>query len=519
MLLIVIAILIFEEVGMATELRIYPGIGIARLGDHPTAFFLSPEVPGIGPLELTDDDTISPISVHRAGGQVRRQGARFRVYEVESDASGTVTKYREITSKEAKIEWGVELANQKADAGRFSSEDVPEGGTKRNPGVSSDQLVIKPEFPSIVGNNQSAVANRAGRFKGQDVYLGELRTDGVGRLIVLGGHGLSASVPAGKPIGDEANTSNNNFANNEFWHDDVSDGPVSAVVTFPGKPAIELKDAWVIIAPPDFAPYTLGVTTLYDVAHQAGVLNGKLKSPSVPSFKRDILPILQAVSNYRWVSDFSFWEKFPRDWAALGSKANDALRKDARTKLDDVAGGLIANLSFTRTQTKLLDLWRDGTFIEDFGAVDTPTDINPDGLNLASLTQGVGGGFFPGIEGGIMMTYKELYAAPFRITRVPFEHDGRGLTPAAGFITRNMACPWQADFWECKWQGSDTIWWPAQRPIHVRRAGTPTTKVEWDRGIAEHRDLVTHAMELGFVSQRVDGIDGVFEAERVLTEV
>ena len=33
--------------------------------------------------------------------------------------------------------------------------------------------------------------------------------------------------------------------------------------------------------------------------------------PAEPSFKRDILPILQAVSDYRWVSDFSFWGNFP----------------------------------------------------------------------------------------------------------------------------------------------------------------------------------------------------------------
>jgi hypothetical protein len=168
----------------------------------------------------------------------------------------------------------------------------------------------------------------------------------------------------------------------------------------------------------------------------------------------------------------------------------------------------------------MLDLWKDGTFIEDFAVPDAPAAIDPEGLDRASLTQGVGGGFFPGIEAGIIMTYKELYAAPFRITREPFVHDGLALTPAAGFITRNMACPWQADFWECKWQGIDImIWWPAQRPLHVRKAGAPTTKIEWDRGIAGHRELVMHAMELGFVSQRVAGVDGVFETERVLTDV
>ncbi|MBH5390520.1 LodA/GoxA family CTQ-dependent oxidase [Bradyrhizobium diversitatis] len=503
---------------MAKQLRIYPGIGIARLGNHPDAFFLSPEVPGIGPLELTADDSVSVVATCRANGQVRRQGARFRIYELELDATGTITHHREITSDEATIEWRVELANQKADAGRFASEDTPESDTKRNPGVASDQLVIRPVFPPIAGENRTVTASQAGRFKNEEVYLGELRTDHKGRLIVLGGRGRSASVPAGKPIGDENNPSQNNFANNEFWYDDIADGPVSATVTIAGNPPVQVNDAWVIVAPPDFAPYTRAVTTLYDVALHAAIANGMLSAPAEPSFKRHILPILQAVSNYRWVSDFSFWEDFPRDWAALGSKSSVDLRAKTRKKLNDVPA-LVANLSFTRTQIRMLDLWKNGTFVEDFAAQDPPIAVHPEGLDEASLTQGAGGGFFPGIEAGIITTYKELYGSPFRVARQPFEHDGRGFAPSAGFLTRNMACPWQADFWECKWQGPERIWWPAQRPIHVRRSDAPTVKIEWDRGIADHRDLVARAMELGFVSRRIAGQDGVFEVDRTIVEV
>ena len=503
---------------MAKELRIYPGIGIARLGDHPTSFFLSPEAPGAGPLELTNDDTIKPITTHREGGSVRRQGARFRVYEVETNAAGAVVNSREITADDAKIEWRVELANTKAAAGRFSSEDTPESDEERNPGVPVAELAIKPQFPPISGKDKSATATTAGQFKGVKVFLGELKTDGKGRLIVLGGKGQSASVPAGKPIGDELNPSGNNFANNEFWHDDVADGPVSAVVTLQGQAAVEVKDAWVVVAPPDYAPYTLGVVTLYDVAYDAAIRNGQLPMPAEPSYKRDILPILMAVSNYRWVSDFPFWEAFPRNFADLGSKANNQLRKDTLTKLEEVAGSKIANLSYTKTQRTFLTQWKNGQFIEDFTAPDEPLAITPEGLHRASLSGGVGGGFFPGIEAGIMMTYKELYAAPFRIKRTPSNHEGRALEPSAGFVTRNMACPWQADFWECKFQGEDSIWWPAQRPIQVRKAAQPGTKVEWDRPIKDHRKLLKHAMELGFVSQRVQGTDGVFESERTLSE-
>ena len=54
---------------------------------------------------------------------------------------------------------------------------------------------------------------------GKKVYLGEIFTDDDGRLMVLGGHGVSASYDGTRAI---------TFANNEGWHDDVSDGPVNA---------------------------------------------------------------------------------------------------------------------------------------------------------------------------------------------------------------------------------------------------------------------------------------------------
>src|SRR5215216_6051826 len=75
--------------------RIYPGVGIARLGPS-TEFFLGPELPHVG-LESPLDPGFSgfvptepPGHPWAAGGRIyrdnnnniRRQGARFRVYEV-----------------------------------------------------------------------------------------------------------------------------------------------------------------------------------------------------------------------------------------------------------------------------------------------------------------------------------------------------------------------------------------------------------------------------------------------------
>lgn len=503
---------------MPKILSIYPGIGIARLGDSQSDFFLAPEVPGAGPLELTADDRVTPITAQRDGdGRLRRQGVRFRVLEVETDAAGTVVGTREITAADAQIEWHVEIAHEKAAAGRFISETNPESTTKRNPGVAGDQLIIRPTCPPIAGADQTVTASSPGRFKASDVYLGELRTDHQGRLIVLGGLGVSASVPEGQPIGDEANTTNNNFANNEGWHDDVSDGPVSATVTFPGEAPVRIEDGWVIVAPPDFAPYTRGLSTMYDIAFDAAVRRGWLSVPANPSFKRDILPILKAISDYRFVSDFPFWENFPRDWLALGSIANQTLREQTRSDMESIEDILVAHFTFTASQNEVLDKWVSGDFLEDLDSPEPPLAITPDGLQRAALEHGVGGGFFPGIEAGILITYRELYGAPFRIRRDSFQRGTRTYQPRAGLLTRNMACPWQADFWECKYQGPESIWWPAQRPLHVRvNGGGGTVSEEWDRGVGDHRELCERVLRLGFVMPQDGASPMLVEKERML---
>ena len=59
---------------------------------------------------------------------------------------------------------------------------------------------------------------------------------------------------------------------------------------------------------------------------------------------------------------------------------------------------------------------------------------------------------FPGIECGWIVRHAEIYA-PLEVAR---------LNPAnlkAGDMTKRMAVPWQADFFECQ-----EHWWPSQRP-------------------------------------------------------
>ena len=51
---------------------IFPPIGVARLGNSPTGFFIGPETPRLGPN--------AQESFKDGAGQVKRQASRFRIY-------------------------------------------------------------------------------------------------------------------------------------------------------------------------------------------------------------------------------------------------------------------------------------------------------------------------------------------------------------------------------------------------------------------------------------------------------
>ena len=126
------------------------------------------------------------------------------------------------------------------------------------------------------------------------VALGRLLTDEKGRLIVVGGPGKSDS-PLKKRI--------EGFANNDGWYDGVSDGPVKAVVEVEGEePSKAEGGAWVVVAPPSYAPGIEHVTTWYDQALNVAVKNflpHRIKD--VPSFTRDIYPVLKRTVLLHWV--------------------------------------------------------------------------------------------------------------------------------------------------------------------------------------------------------------------------
>src|SRR5215475_5966519 len=272
--------------------KVHPSIGISRVGNSPNEFFIGPEIPGVPPLPAGGFKDRS--------GRIKRQTPLFRVYGYDADGS----PLGELTCDNAEIEWAVHLANKKASWKQFQSRFVKEEAPLRNRGVTNRMLLeIDPGPRTISGrcsknrNGSNRYSFDSGTFFNKPVYLGELQTDEAGRLLVLGGRGVS------EPTSSDFNFIRH-YANNDNWHDDVSDGPVMANVKVDGV-SIDVIPAWVIVAPPDFSPHTFNLVTAYDVMAQVANDKGWLKNAEGVSFTRDIFPIFWRCNGYTWVSENS----------------------------------------------------------------------------------------------------------------------------------------------------------------------------------------------------------------------
>ena len=493
---------------MPVTYRIHPAIGIARVGDSPDDFFIGPEAPGVpSVLKKPDDSSAQPAKYKDQQQRIKRQGARFRVYEYTEDAGGVVTKVREITGAEAQIEWEVHLANRKAAAPKF------DGTGRRNAGKPESDLIIDPGPQRISGARQAMKPLRGKFMKSMDVQLGDLLTDSAGRLMVLGGHGKSQSLPKSKL---------ENFADNDGWCDDVADGTVRATIRLTGTAApIAADPAWVIIAPPDFSPAIENVVTLYDAVYN--VMAGfdprlAVSDATKVSFTKDIYPILRRVSHMHWVSKVAARRHgegmrlhfISRVHELSSNKPQDATARDEifqalRTpqggggnmpKLPAQAAEKAPGAGLTATQYKRMEIWAKGKFDADWpGAEPVPTPLDklpdkdrPQALDRAALEACVGGPFFPGIEASRVMLVETTYdkQRPFRINA----------TLAPGTLTARMAVPWQADFKDCSIEtGAD--WWPGQRPNEVRRG--QDLHANWTPDDWELIDMVKNWSKLGFV--------------------
>ena len=509
---------------------IYPAIGIARVGNSATEFFIGPEV--IAPEKR-------PSGFYKdSKGALKRQAARFRIYGL--NAASQVVK--ELNADNAQITWWVQVANKKAAWFEFDvALDIPQAKPVplRNinfQGADRQHLIIAPEPVEISGVRTSGSQYRfdQGKFLGQPVYLGELQTDEAGHLLFLGGHGCSST-----PFADNPPTT---FANNDGWHDDVSDGPVDARVTYEGQ-ELPVEGAWVVCAPPNYAPDLISVQTMYDVIFDA--LSTLYVTPRPrPSFMQDIYPLLLQFSMNQWVNQgfyVSYGYKQAYDFTDAGLIYRLAtITKNAQGKVtDDYAeyrrqifhyfrsstsdqiapqlwpwmyGDNMAvpaatpNAYFTVTSVlyQYLQQWMQGDFEPDWeptwkppeslAAIQDPQQ-QADMLTKAALWYCLGGPFHPGCEMTWPMRLPGMYSGPFRIRRRSsnnpepdygqilspevFQNQNYFTTPPGVFwngpgdITRWMACPWQTDTASCRagyepnYDPLIPTFWPAHVPNTV----------------------------------------------------
>ena len=361
--------------------------------------------------------------------------------------------------------------------------------------------------------------------------LGELRTDDKGHLLVLTAFGRTAAQydEYGDPIpltGD---------LNNVGWFDDAADGPVSATIVFENGDTEEVFGAWVVCGDPAYAPQIRNVVSVWDDVYDAWIRNldlqpeiydkqtGGFKKDYKPSFESEIFPIFRASALQMWTANL------PK----MAIRAHTAVDKIKAS--DDPAKTIMAGLTYIRnpneegelsvgiplmplslgeagtaflavskTQYFFLEQWNENHFEPGSGPKLGPGEY----LDMASLSNCLGGRYVPGIEVSYVVRQPDIYhmdwttsgSGPFRVKHkrldytkvtpdkpflsggwIPLHHETAGLEP--GDLSKFMAIPWQTDYNSCSIHqtsintaGTDTAtgspltlyWsWPSQRPDAV----------------------------------------------------
>lgn len=515
---------------MSATYSIFPAIGVARVGNSEE-YYLAPESPGGLPI-LPDGKEFEPADFRDSEHKLRRQAARFRVYRCDDD--GTVEEVLLGQSDVRQITWEVYVANKKPVWYQFITNNGEQGYPPDHPWRNANRdhdervrMIIDPGPRTLAGACQSASFCRStspdGTFPPENLEpytidsLGNAWTDEEGRLIFAGGFGHSGSDIHPARI--------KQYANNDGWWDDTSDGYVRAVVELNDGTRVEASPAAVLTAPPKYAPQLVNLVTLFDTIYDTAVRHQNFR-PTIfanqiwnteyqPDFETEIWPILRRGEGYPWVAAIP-----PKPHAFDKEKLGDpdpqynSLRQfyfniirpsdqpntlksatNGQTLMPYLAGDNCLNegqltstyLTVTDTQYFLLQQWAAGKF-----RTNSPnTEWNEaEHLTWAALENCVGGAFSPGIEMTWVSRLPAIYAAPFRpkfrekVAR-PLSLDLNltvGLEP--GDLSKFMAVPWQADFNECSSQpiGSNVLWWwPVQRPefVYVTDSDGNRQQVPW----------------------------------------
>jgi predicted flap endonuclease-1-like 5' DNA nuclease len=330
--------------------------------------------------------------------------------------------------------------------------------------------------------------------------LGELQTDGSGRLIVTGGYGRSANW---------GNTALTGPVDNDGWFDDAGDGPVSAVLVMDDGTKMSVHgSAWVAVTDPSFAPQIKNVVSIWEDIYNSWVRDLKLvpdlydpvkyKDSSIPGYNDDYKPgfynqlsgVFEGAELQQWIANLNSQGTSGHDGA--GSITPDStpssyyfnvLRNpntDPQNKAYAPSGSMTpymplalgdngqAFLSVTKTQYFFLSQWVANKFNPDIAPLG-PGEL----LDQNVLLNCLGGRFSPGIDLTWTVRQSDLYIddwassgkGPFRIDEQRLHYDQ--ITPGEAFLTEGyvplhsttgiqpgdltklMALPWHTDYNSC----------------------------------------------------------------------
>lgn len=315
-------------------------------------------------------------------GRMKRQAARFQIWAYdEKSPEGRPLKLGDQIEGGGNagtlidIQWRVYLGNKKSSWYQFLQLEGEHGYDKshprRNASITDDnarqQLIIDPG-PRTVNHKDTRTA-RCDRDNSEYATtfppelkpnsintLGDLLTDDTGRLLVLGGHGNSGTFlfdDFGQPRIDD-------YANNDGWFDDTSDGPVMARLVMFSKLVGALRyvdveyPAWVVCGYPAYVPEILDVVTMDDVVEDMAIrkfaertdlygTSGTFSDPQhisptnegdlihwragrlqwnpdyKPWFYRDIWPILYRPDQYNYLCDTLGQSNYPHNQSTRGT--------------------------------------------------------------------------------------------------------------------------------------------------------------------------------------------------------
>jgi hypothetical protein len=516
------------------EYRIHPTVGIARMGDSQNTYFLV----GEKPLQHFDpqqqripggaNKVVAGSKMRDADGKLCKQGTKFRVfcYEFETEGpaanrkKGKLAKVWECKKDEYEINWTASVANLKAShnaSPRTSLPNIPA------------PVTLRSTVTAEVGQRKTFVGKRSDPAHPDNrLDLGSCFLDSDHNLVVLGSEGSVKQLS-----GSSAAPIDGLFWPD--WEDDEADGPISAKIKpkanngLPdaGKPESPALGAWVVISMPDYAGDVRATTTLYDVAINHASINaknnglGEKVNPEVGmTYHSYIKPLLMAMYGVPYVirfhgsrSPYSLMPfNAPNDPKKLniGSylrKARETLKiqpeniwtnpssfgepgnsTNATLSVGPQTMPMLLYTTVTQLQYDAVQLWMSNKLAEGNNVAESSSmdSVKPYQLDRANLESMSGGSFFPGIEVGRQAFWPKTWRArkgawPGHIdARVERQINDLGNdtgAAGAGYLTKELANPWQADFVACS-----GLYWPHSRPITVQHnpnAGAANRWKDW----------------------------------------